>query len=104
MHVAMHKPAYKPARSPNAHVAKAAVRTRECNGGQGDGDARGPIVDAKNLVGPRHCPIDKRGLFEIGDAVQTSRNPVAGLQHVPRNLRLHRVHIVHERRRRNDAP
>ena len=60
-------------------------------------------MDAKNPVENRHDPINEWRLFEVGDAVQPRGNPVAGLQHVARNLSLNCVHVVHQGRWRNDA-
>ena len=60
-------------------------------------------MHAENFVGERDGPIDERRLFEIGDAVEARGYPIAGDEHVARDLRLHGVNVVHERRRRNDA-
>ncbi len=51
----------------------------------------------------RDQPVNQRRFFQIRNAVQPRRDPVAGGQHVARDLRLHGVHIVHQRRRRNHA-
>ena len=58
---------------------------------------------AEDLERAGDQPVDERRFFEIGDAVQPRRHPVAGGQHVARDLRLHRVHVVHQRGRRNHA-
>ena len=70
---------------------------------QRNGDARRPIVSAENFVGERDRPVDERRFFQIRNAVEMRRHPVAGLQHVASDLRLHRIHIVHERGRRYNA-
>jgi hypothetical protein len=60
-------------------------------------------VHSENFVTERDGPVEERRLFEIGDAVEASGYPIAGDEHVARDLRLHGVNVVHERRRRNDA-
>ena len=67
------------------------------------GNARRPIVDAENLVGDRDHPIFERRFFEIRDAVQARRDPIAGIEHVARDLGLDGVDVVHQRRRTDDA-
>jgi nicotinamidase-related amidase len=49
-------------------------------------------------------PVLQRGFFKIRDAVQASGHPVARIQHVARDLRLHGIHVVHEGRRADHAP
>jgi len=51
-------------------------------------------VNAEYLEGNRDQPIDKRRFLQIGYTVQPRGHPVARLQHVARNLRLHRINIV----------
>ena len=83
---------------PNAVVSQASAMAARTIG-----NARGPVRRAEDLERPRDQPINERRFFEIGDAVQPRRHPVAGGEHVARDLRLHRVHVVHQRRRRNHA-
>ncbi len=75
----------------------------EGDGRKRDGDTRGPIGNAEYFIGEGDGPINERGLFEIGDAVDARRDPIAGGEHISRDLSLHRVDVVHERGRRNDA-
>ncbi len=42
-------------------------------------------------------------LLEVREPVDMRSDPVAGSQHVARDLRLHGIHIVHQGRRRNNA-
>ena len=60
-------------------------------------------MNAKDFIGKRHRPVNERRFLEIGHTVQTRGHPIAGLQHVAGDLRLHRIHVVHERGRRYDA-
>ena len=60
-------------------------------------------MDAEDAVRRRHHPVDQRRLFQVGDAIETSRDPVSRGQHVAGDLRLHGVHIVHQARRTDDA-
>ena len=60
-------------------------------------------VAPKILIRARDQPVDQRRFFEIRDSIQPRRHPIAGSQHVARDLRLHRVHVVHQRRRRDHA-
>jgi len=62
---------------------------------------RYPIVRAEELETATDQPVNERRFFQVGDAVQPRRHPVARPQHVAGNLRLHGVHIVHQRGRRN---
>src|ERR1700677_1087095 len=73
--VAMHKPAYNPARLPKAQAPKAIVNHERAM--------------AEIAIGIR--------------ATQSSCHPVARGKHVTRDLRLYRVHVIHKRRRRDDA-
>ncbi len=67
------------------------------------GNAGGPVGCAEDFIGLGDHPVDERRFFKIRNAVQPGGHPIAGRQHVARDLRLHRVHIVHQRRRRNHA-
>ena len=71
---------------------------RECNG-----NARNPVMHAENFKGDGDHPVDERRLFEVGDAIQARRHPIARSQHIPSDLRLHRVDVVHQRWRGEDA-
>ncbi len=57
----------------------------------------------EGLVGSGNQPIHERRFFQVGNAVEARRDPVARGKHVARDLRLHGVHVVHQRRRGNDA-
>ncbi len=63
--------------------------------GEGDGNARRPIMDAEYLIGDRDHPIDERRFFEIGHSIQARRNPITGTEHIPGDLGLHRIDVVH---------
>ena len=67
------------------------------------GYARGPIEGAENLVGDGNQPVNQRRFFEINNAVDARRDPIARGQHIAGDLRLHGVHIVHQRRRGENA-
>ena len=60
-------------------------------------------MDAEHLERGRDHPVLERRFFEVGDSVQAGRHPVAGIEHVAGDLRLDRVHVVHERGRADDA-
>ena len=60
-------------------------------------------MDAEYFISDRDHPVDERRFFEIGDSIQARRNPVTGTEHVSRDLRLHRIDVVHQRRRRQNA-
>ena len=81
---------------------------RSCEQAQPDGrqryrNARCPVVNSENLVRAGDQPIDKRRLFQVDDAVEASGNLVARRDHVACNLRLHCIHVIHQRWRRYDA-
>ena len=48
-------------------------------------------------------PIDQRSFFKICNAIEPRGDPVATDNHVASGLRLHGIHVVHQRWRRNDA-
>ncbi len=83
--------------------AKAISNKAQQHHGQRQGQARGPVVHAKNFIGDRHHPVDQRRFFQVGNAIQAGGDPVAGDKHVAGDLRLHGVHIVHEARRAGDT-
>src|ERR1700730_18578864 len=60
-------------------------------------------MDAEDLV--RRCdhPVYERRLLQISDAVEPRGDPVLGGQHVAGDLRLDRVHIVHNVRWAGDV-
>ena len=60
-------------------------------------------VRSEDFERSRDQPVDERRFFEIGNSIQAGGHPVAGREHVARDLRLHRVHVVHQRWRRNHA-
>ncbi len=76
---------------------------RERDGREDDGDAGGPVEGAEDLKRTGDQPVDERRLLEVGDAVEAGGDPVAGGEHVARDLSLHRIHIVHQRWGRNHA-
>src|SRR5215472_9693446 len=86
---------------PNAHGRGKPAKSHRR---QRNGDARRPIVSAKDFVGDGDRPINERRFLQIRNAVEMSGHPVAGSQHVASDLRLHRIHIIRERGRRNNAP
>src|SRR5947208_3963276 len=88
-----------PAKCPSP---KGGGEPRKGHNRKGNGNARRPVVNAEDLVGDSDDPVDERRLFEISDVVQSPGYPVARLEHVPRNLCLNRVHIIHQGRWRND--
>ena len=57
----------------------------------------------ENRIAYRHGPVNQGSLFQIHDAIQPRRHPVARSQHVASNLGLHGVNVIHEGWRRNDA-
>ena len=61
-------------------------------------------MSAKDFVREGDRPIDERRFLQIRYAVEMSGHPVAGLQHVASDLRLHSIHIIRERGRRNNTP
>ena len=64
--------------------------------GKHDGNPRRPVVNGQNPVTNRDGPINKWRLFEVRNSVEASRNPIAGSQHVPRDLRLNRIDVIHQ--------
>ncbi len=57
----------------------------------------------KNFVASGNHPVDERRLFEIGHSVQARSDPIAGTEHIPGDLRLYCIHVIHQRRRRENA-
>jgi len=53
----------------------------------------------------RSCdhPVDQRGLFKVGDAIETGGDPVSRGQHGASNLCLDGIDIIHQARRTDDA-
>ncbi len=84
-------------------MPKAAVMQAERDGGERDGDAGGPVMDAEDFVGDGEGPVDERRFFKEGDAVEVRGDPVAGGEHVVGDLGFDGVDVVHERRRRDDG-
>ena len=76
---------------------------RERHRGEHHGNAGGPVVYAENAIANRHQPINERSFFEISDPVQACGDPIARGQHVARDLRLHGVDVIHQRRRGDHA-
>jgi hypothetical protein len=60
-------------------------------------------VDAEDQKRNRHHPVLQRRLLQIRNAIQPRRYPVARLQHVARDLGLHRVDVVHQIGRTENA-
>ena len=60
-------------------------------------------MEAEDLETRRHQPVFERRFFEVGDAIEVSRHPIARIHHVARDLGLHRIHIVHQGRRTDQA-
>jgi hypothetical protein len=60
-------------------------------------------MHAEDAVRSRHRPVDEWRFFKVGDAIETGGGPIAGLKHVAGDLRLYRVHIIHQVRRTDDA-
>ncbi len=73
------------------------------NGREDNRNASGPVRCAEDFVRLGNHPVDERGFLEVRNAVEPRCNPVSRDKHVTRDLRLDRVHIVHQRRRRNHA-
>jgi len=68
--------------------------------GQAVGQMGGKGIFAKDQVRSSHDPVGQRRLFDIADAVDFSRDPIAALGKVLRGLGVGGVHIVHQRRRK----
>jgi len=60
-------------------------------------------MDSEDLVGSGNHPVDERRLFEIGHPIQARRDPIPGTEHIPGDLRLYCIHVIHQRRRRENA-
>jgi hypothetical protein len=60
-------------------------------------------MKSENLVGDGDQPVVEGRLVEVGEAVDVRGDPVTGFDHVTCDLRLHGIHVVNQRRRRNDA-
>ena len=60
----------------------------------------GKGILAEDQVGTGHDPVGKRRLFDIADAVDLGRDPVAALGKVLRGLGMGGVYVVHQRRRK----
>ena len=71
--------------------------------GKHNRNPRHHIRCAKHFERPGNHPVNQRRLFQIRDTIEACRHIVAGTQHVAGDLRLHGIHIVHERRRRDHA-
>ena len=56
----------------------------------------GPVAHAEHVVGCGRDPVLERGLFEVLDAVQPWRDPVAGYRHFARDLRVATFVGVHQ--------
>ena len=60
-------------------------------------------MHAEEAEGRRHDPVNQWGFFQVGNTVETGGHPVAGLEHIACNLRLHCIHVVHQMWRADDA-
>ena len=60
-------------------------------------------MHAEDGHGRGHHPVFEGRLFQVRDAIEPGRDPVARFKHVAGNLRLDGVHIVHQRRRAQGA-
>ncbi len=60
-------------------------------------------MNAEDFIRHRHHPVDERCLFQISNTVKSCGDPVFRGQHVAGDLRLDRVHIVHEPGRAGDV-
>ena len=54
-------------------------------------------MHAEDAKRNRDQPILEGRFFEVSHAIEARCDPVTGLEHVAGDLRLHGVHIVHER-------
>ena len=88
---------------PECPSAEGRREEREADRRQDHGEARRPVVNAEEPVGAGDHPVEERGLFKVGDSIEARGHPVAGGEHIAGDLRLHRVDVVHQRRRREDA-
>ena len=73
---------------------------RQPQHGQRIRQVRGKGVLAKNLVHAGHHPIGQRRLLNVANPVGLRRDQVAAFRHVLGCLRMRRVHVVHQRRRK----
>ena len=62
-------------------------------------EMRGEDVIAEDMVVDGGEPVGKRRLFQIADAVDLQRDPVAGERHVLRGIGVGGVGIIQQRRR-----
>src|SRR4029077_7386182 len=53
-------------------------------------------MNAEDFIRHRHHPVNERRLLQISDPVKARGDPVFRGQHVAGDLRLNRIHIVHE--------
>ncbi len=66
--------------------------------GESQRQPSGPILRPEESEAGCHAPVHEWGLFEIADAIGVEGNPVMARDHFPRNLGMHRVGIIQQRR------
>ena len=60
-------------------------------------------MHAKHAIRKRDRPVLEWWFFEVTHAVQMSGDPIPRIEHGAGDLCLHGIHVVHERRRADDA-
>ncbi len=60
-------------------------------------------MHAEYFESDRHHPVNERRLFQIRDAIETSRHPVSRGQHGAGDLCLNGIDVIHQPGRTNDA-
>src|SRR6185312_13889105 len=78
-----------PAPIPRSNPAEQYCSKRKWN-------ARSPVVHTKNKIRDCDKPIWRRGLLHVRHAVKLGDYPITRLKHVAGQLRVGRVHIIHE--------
>ena len=95
---AQHQPGIKTGFGSKSPPAEPDRDPTQQDDGQDEGQTARPVVYAKETERGCDHPVVQRGLFKISDAVETRRNPIAGLKHVAGDLRLHGIDIIHKMR------
>ncbi len=71
---------------------------REQKHGDGLGQVRGEAGESEEAEADGDQPVGQRGLFEVADAVDVERDPVAALEHVAGGVGVGGVGVVEQRR------
>ena len=63
---------------------------------EGEGKARGGVVNAEEFVAEGHAPVEEWGFFEVADAIGVEGDPVVAEQHLAGDFCVDGVGVVEE--------